>query len=590
MNNDEKSSIAQLKEAKRQAQEALKRQGELQEILMRVASEYINMPTEKVSNAIQNTLRELGTFAKADRAYIFDYDWANNVCHNTYEWCAEGISPQIEELQGIPVEMIPQWVETHQKGEVMYVPDVLALEPDDALREILEPQDIKSLIAIPMMDNNHCIGFIGFDAVKEHYTYTDKEKSLLVLYAQMLVNVRMRTALVNNLIHEKERAESANRAKSEFLANMSHEIRTPLNGVIGFTELLLNTPLNELQIQFVNNAISSGKALLGIINDILDLSKIEAEKLDLDPVETDIINLTSESLNIIKFHADQKELKLLLNVAPNIPVKAEVDPVRLRQILLNLLSNAIKFTEAGEVEVSLWFDPITETRGRYYFSVRDTGIGINQTQQAKLFKAFTQADTSTTRRFGGTGLGLTISNLLVEKMGGKISIQSELHKGSTFYFDIETNYISNDPKNQVNKGADGHLQTESMIMHQAHKILIAEDIELNMVLIKAVLKNIYPNADIVEAKTGAEVLHHIQAHKVDLILMDVHMPIMDGIEATEQIRKSEDAKIKNLPIVALTAGALKEEKEKCLSAGMNNFLTKPLDPILLKQVMSEYLG
>jgi signal transduction histidine kinase len=590
MNNDEKSSIAQLKEAKRQAQEALKRQGELQEILMRVASEYINMPTEKVSEAIQNTLQELGTFAKADRAYIFDYDWTNNVCHNTYEWCAEGISPQIEELKGIPIEMIPQWVETHQKGEVMYVPDVLALDPNDALREILEPQDIKSLIAIPMMDNKNCIGFIGFDAVKEHYIYTDKEKSLLVLYAQMLVNVRMRTALVNNLIHEKERAETANRAKSEFLANMSHEIRTPLNGVIGFTELLLNTPLNDLQIQFVNNAISSGKALLGIINDILDLSKIEAEKLDLDPVETDIINLTSESLNIIKFHADQKELKLLLNIAPSIPAKAEIDPVRLRQILLNLLSNAIKFTEEGEVEVSLWFDPITPSRGRYYFSVRDTGIGINQSQQAKLFKAFTQADTSTTRRFGGTGLGLTISNLLVEKMGGKISIQSELGKGSTFYFDIETNYVHNESNDLAKNQAEGPQETELIKMHQAHKILIAEDIELNMVLIKAVLKNIYPNADIIEAKTGAEVLHHIHEHKVDLILMDVHMPIMDGIEATEQIRKSEDAFIKNLPIIALTAGALKEEKEKCLSAGMNNFLTKPLDPVLLKQVLSEYLG
>jgi signal transduction histidine kinase len=351
-------SIEQLKNA----QDALKRQGELQDILMRVASQYINMPVEKVDSSIQKTLGELGTFAQADRAYIFDYDWVLNVCNNTYEWCAEAILPQIDELQQIPIEAIPQWANTHKLGEVMYVPDVLDLDENDALRGILEPQDIKSLIAIPMMDGNECIGFIGFDAVKKHYNYTDKEKSLLVLYAQMLVNIRIRSQLVHNLIIEKERAEAASKAKTEFLANMSHEIRTPLNAVIGFTELLQNTPLNNIQLKYVNNANAAGKSLLGIVNDILDLSKIEAEKLELDLVETNIIYLMEETIDIIRFHAEQKGIRLQLHLAPNLPMFAVVDPIRLRQIVLNLLSNSNKLTDKAEVKLSVWFDPVEATQ------------------------------------------------------------------------------------------------------------------------------------------------------------------------------------------------------------------------------------
>ncbi|MDP3927524.1 MAG: ATP-binding protein [Bacteroidota bacterium] len=581
-------SIEQLKNA----QDALKRQGELQDILMRVASQYINMPVEKVDSSIQKTLGELGTFAQADRAYIFDYDWVLNVCNNTYEWCAEGILPQIEELQQIPIEAIPQWANTHKQGEVMYVPNVLALDENDALRGILEPQDIKSLIAIPMLDGNDCIGFIGFDAVKKHYNYTDKEKSLLILYAQMLVNIRMRSQLVHNLIIEKERAEAASKAKTEFLANMSHEIRTPLNAVIGFTELLQNTPLNNIQLKYVNNANAAGKSLLGIVNDILDLSKIEAEKLELDLVETNIIYLMEETIDIIRFHAEQKGIRLQLHLAPNLPMFAVVDPIRLRQIVLNLLSNAIKFTEKGEVKLSVWFEPIDATQNKYFFSVTDTGIGISESQLSKLFQAFTQADSSTTRKFGGTGLGLIISGLLAAKMGGKISVQSEVGKGSTFGFDIAVNSF---PESKVVGSAQPTVPQFDEFEHQDlfsknYAILIAEDFEMNMVLIKALLSKTLPNAQLYEARTGSDVISFLDNNTVDLILMDVHMPVMDGLEATKFIRKKEveEGKKRNL-ILALTAGALVEEKEKCLEAGMDDFLSKPVDPKLLKQLLSLYL-
>ncbi|HPO48906.1 MAG TPA: PAS domain S-box protein, partial [Spirochaetota bacterium] len=235
-------------------------------------------------------------------------------------------------------------------------------------------------------------------------------------------------------------ALAASKAKSEFLANMSHEIRTPLNGVIGFTDLLKNTSLNSVQKQYVDNANNSAHALLEVINDILDFSKIEAGKIDLEIIETDIVELVENVSDIIRFQSFSKNIELLLNISPSIPRFVEADPFRLRQILINLLSNAVKFTEKGEVELKVDFYQIDETIGKFIFSVRDTGIGINEEQQKKLFKAFSQADASTTRKFGGTGLGLVISSLLAEKMGSRIELKSSEGEGSVFYFAIETSY------------------------------------------------------------------------------------------------------------------------------------------------------
>ncbi len=523
-------------------------------------------------------------------------------------------------------------------------------------------------------------------------------------------------------------AEIATQSKSEFLANMSHEIRTPLNGVIGFSELLLNLRMDPLIRQYVDNINVSAHSLMDIINDVLDFSKIEAGKLELEIIRTDLPELLEQTIDILKYSASQKGLELLVNIPTGIPRFFNLDPVRTRQILINLLNNAIKFTEKGEVELSLEFEKLSmnsdsEGLGRLTFSVRDTGIGISLENQSKLFSAFTQADTSTTRKFGGTGLGLVISNSLTEKMGGKIVLESEPGAGSKFSFSLNTTFetFQKDPpgkisgiqkiliaddngKNrqivgqmltnwniefvtaangvetleQLNRikdidailidynmpGLNGletcerirqtldsntipiilmHNSSENLIIQedrllsliqnkivkpvkagdlyhslyllnqvaensidftaqyasQSGKesidykenliILIAEDVTMNMNLLKAILKGLIPNVEIREAKNGKEAVQGFKEVRHDLILMDLQMPEMDGFTATKEIRNLEAELNIHTPIIALTAGTISGEKERCLEKGMDDYLTKPIDTIALQSILRKFL-
>lgn len=373
-------------------------------------------------------------------------------------------------------------------------------------------------------------------------------------------------------------AESANRAKSLFLANMSHEIRTPMNGILGSIQLISQENLSSENKEFLDVIRISAENLLVIINDILDFSKIEANKIELEKIPVKINQIILEVISITRFNADKKKLYIKLNEQKKFPEYFEGDPVRIRQIFLNLLTNAIKFTNAGGIEISQRIVNVENSVYTLEFSVEDTGIGIDLSMRDSLFDSFSQVDASTTRKYGGTGLGLAITKRLVEMMGGAIRVESEMGKGSKFIFTIKANAF----QNYISEKSSVYDLNENF--RTDLKILVAEDNELNQKIIIALLGKLNLKSDLVS--NGAEVLEKLKEKKYDIILMDVEMPEMDGIEAT--IRIKSDSRYKSIYVAALTAHALTGEKERILGHGFDDFLSKPVHLIDLRNFFSKW--
>ena len=573
------------------ASDKLKKLNEMQSLLMKSASNYINVPLNLVDATINYSLKELGEFVSADRAYVFNFDWEKNLCSNTYEWCNKNIDPQIENLQDIPNDSKSGMIQAHKNGIQVYIEDVMQLPASDNIKKVLEPQGIKSIITVPMMIERQCTGYVGFDYIGSKHSFSEQDKKLLNVFAGMIANLNSRKVLEKHLIEITQDAQRANKAKSEFLANMSHEIRTPMNSVIGFSELLKSTKLNKIQKQYVDNVHDSGLGLLGIINDILDFSKIEAGKLDIEVIETDIIDLVEQTAGLVKPLARNKDIKLKISIDPKIPKFALLDPIRTRQILTNLLSNALKFTEKGVVELKLSLLEREGNFGEIQFSVCDTGIGISDAQKKKLFKAFSQADSSTTRKYGGTGLGLVISDQLVQKMGGKLEVKSIEDEGSEFYFTLETELRDNEKtRTIINDKKIKNEEKLNVVNYSSFRVLVVEDNFNNMLLASSLIKRVIPNVELIEAENGKIALDKIISLKPDLVFMDVQMPEMDGNESTFKLREYESKKnIKRTIVVGLTAGASIDKKDKALNSGMDDFLTKPIETSKLESILNKYL-
>jgi signal transduction histidine kinase/DNA-binding NtrC family response regulator/HPt (histidine-containing phosphotransfer) domain-containing protein len=480
---------------KRAVEQKLKHRARMENILATISGQFINLQPDEIDQGVAFALQTIGESLDADRCYVFQLTADGVLMDNTFEWCREGIEPQIQNLKGLPVTDFPWWMENLRRSQGISIARVADLPPE-AHREktILQAQSIQSVLAEPMFFESQLVGFIGIDSVRREKAWSKEEARWLRIVGEIVVNAFERKKTEQELLQARLQAEEqareleiqakelmeareaameAVRLKSDFLANMSHEIRTPLNGIIGASDLLKQTPLSKKQRELVEIIGRSGEVLLGLINDILDFSKMEAGQIALEMVDLNVRDLTEETVTLLTQKAQEKGLELVCQIDERVPMCLRGDPARLRQILLNLISNAVKFTEQGEIVVTAELLRQTTTHVVIRFSVTDTGIGIPKEVQEKLFKPFTQADTSTSRKYGGTGLGLSIVRRLVELWGGIIGVESEPGKGSTFWFELPCEQSETIPPQEAEVGfrgirvliADAH-RTRSMVLRR----------------------------------------------------------------------------------------------------------------------------
>lgn len=556
-----------------------------------------------LQTCLQTTADEVFQFLRVDRVLIYKFN-TDGSGYVPVEAVGSNWTSVLRQTITDPC-LSDNYSEIFSQGEPRVVPDIYRASYSSKQRLFLEQLQVKAKIIVPIFQEDQLWGLMMVHQCSSPRAWKDSEVDLLQklatqvdiairqadLHQQTRTELAERKRIAEELEQARDEALTATKMKSEFLAMMSHEIRTPMNGVIGMTNLLLETQLCAEQQRYVETLRSCGSALLSLINDILDMSKIEFNKLELDSEPFSLKQCVDSAIALLQPEADEKQIYLNCHIAPTVPTNVIGDAARLRQILINLLGNAIKFTNVGSVMLSIKSiaqsensesnisqpesaSPSQFDRYKLTFSIKDTGIGIPSTRIDRLFSPFTQVDSSISREYGGTGLGLAISQRLCELMGGRIWVESQIGKGSCFSFTIPMWGSEQKATSVENVGKVSPLNRQLRLAQRLPlEILVAEDNLVNQQLVKQWLKKLGYQATLVS--NGQEVLEKLQQQAYDLILMDVQMPKMDGISATKQIcqRWSADERPK---IIAMTANAMKGDRKICLDAGMDAYLSKPV--------------
>lgn len=469
----------------------------------------------------------------------------------------------------IPIKnTITGYVIHNNKSVLLKENDLKMLEESGDIDLVGTP--CKVWMGVPLKVENNIIGVMCLQDYNDENKFSQDDLYILEFIANQIAIAIQRRMMLDNLVVARQKAEEAAQSKQLFMSTMSHEIRTPLNEVIGITNLLLQGNPREDQMDYIKTLKFSGNHLLTLVNDVLDYNKMESGKIVFEQTQFSLSDFMDEIMRSYSFRSKAKHLSFNIKKVNDLPQEIIGDPIRLNQILSNLLSNALKFTTQGGITVTITELKRTQNQSKMEFAISDTGIGIPKDKQALIFDSFTQASADTTRRFGGTGLGLAICKKLIELQGGTITLESEPGKGSTFRFVVSFGISENGGQMRTAESPENYTGLEGK------KILVAEDNKINFFVANKFL--IGWGIKVTHAENGQLALDMLEREEFDLILMDLHMPVMDGIEATRIIRKSENPKIKNIPIVALTAAIMSESHDKIEDLNINDYVLKPFKP------------